>query len=77
MPFPSPGDLPNQGKNYCFLHWKAGSLPESHQESPHCFVTQEFFLNFWQGKNPRTQFSDFNPGLLATNFDQIEKYKYF
>ena len=37
LPFPPPGDLPNQGSNLhllSFLHWQADSLPLSHLGSP-------------------------------------------
>ena len=33
LPFPSPGDLSNQGLKLCLLHWQAGSLPLNHQRS--------------------------------------------
>ena len=34
LPFPSPGNLPNQGLNLCLLHWQVYSFPLSHQGSP-------------------------------------------
>ena len=36
MPFPSPGDLPDQGFPHllCLLHWQAGSLPLTPPEKP-------------------------------------------
>ena len=34
QPFPSPGDLPNQGSNLCILHWLVDSLPLNHLGSP-------------------------------------------
>ena len=34
LPFPSPGDLPDPGKNPGLLHWQADSLLLSHQGSP-------------------------------------------
>ena len=30
LPFPPPGDLPNQGSNLSLLQWQAASLPLSH-----------------------------------------------
>ena len=38
LPFPSPGDLPDQGLNLCLLNWQAGSLPLSHLGSPFAFM---------------------------------------
>ena len=35
LPFPPPGDLPNQGLNRGLLHWQADSLPLHHPGSPH------------------------------------------
>jgi len=37
LPFPSPGDLPDQESNLCLLHWQVGCLPLSHQGSPYSF----------------------------------------
>ena len=37
LPFPTPGDLPDQGWNpylLCLLHWQVDSLPLNHMESP-------------------------------------------
>ena len=34
LPFPTPGDLPNQGSNLSVLHWQAGSLLPYYLESP-------------------------------------------
>ena len=34
LPFPSPGNLPNQGSDLCLLHWQVDSFPLSHQGSP-------------------------------------------
>ena len=34
LPFPTPGDLPNQGSHSSVLHWQAGSLPLYYLESP-------------------------------------------
>ena len=37
LPFPTPGDLPDQGSNPChlgLLHWQVDSLPLSPQGSP-------------------------------------------
>ena len=34
LPFPSPGIFPTKGWNPRLLHWKAASLPLSHQGSP-------------------------------------------
>ena len=34
LPWPSPGDLPNQGWNQGLLHWQAGSLHYHHPGSP-------------------------------------------
>ena len=39
LSFPSPGDLPDEGLNLCFLHWQADSLPLSHQGNP-VFLTK-------------------------------------
>ena len=39
LPFPSPGDLPDQGLNLSLLHWRADSLPLSCQESPQTHPT--------------------------------------
>ena len=33
-PFPTPGDLPDQGLNPCLVHWQVDSLLLSHQEAP-------------------------------------------
>ena len=38
LPFPSPGDLPDQGLNPSLLHWQVDSLSLSHQGSPHVYV---------------------------------------
>ena len=46
LPFPSSGDLPDQGLNprlLCLLHWQADSLPRSHQGSP-LFLILSFYL---------------------------------
>ena len=34
LPFPSPGNLPDQGSNPNLWHWQLGSLPLGHQGSP-------------------------------------------
>ena len=45
LPFPPPGDLPNQGSNphlLLLLHWQAGSLPLHHLGGPQRLVGGSF-----------------------------------
>jgi len=47
LPFPSPGDLPNQGSNLHLLHllnWLANSLPLCHLGSPFPYNFGIYFL---------------------------------
>ena len=46
LPFPSPGDLPTQVSNLCFLgllHWQAHSSPLSHLGSPNFLLNKTQF----------------------------------
>ena len=38
LPFPTPGDLPNQGSNPSLLHWQEDSLPLCHLGSPIAYL---------------------------------------
>ena len=44
LPFPSPGDLPNQGLKLCLLNLQAGSSPLNHQRSPLSFLTFHYLI---------------------------------
>ena len=38
LPFPTPGNLPNQGSNPSLLNWQEDSLPLCHLGSPTAYV---------------------------------------
>ena len=48
LPFPSSGDLPDQGLNphlLCLLHWQADSLSLSHRGSPLFFIFSFYLIS--------------------------------
>ena len=60
LPFPSPGDLPDQGWNQCLwllLHWQVDSLPLHHLRSPLSRIRLKYllFLDFdhWKDEKAR------------------------
>ena len=48
LPFPSPGELPDQASNQRLLRWSADSLLLSHQGSPRGYCTYREYLNIRQ-----------------------------
>ena len=47
LPFPSSGDLPNQGLNLCLLHWQADSLLLSHQGNPGTRYSKDAYVRMF------------------------------
>ena len=48
LPFPSPGDLPDQGLNPHLLHWQVGSLPLSHRGAHILYIQFISFFFKWE-----------------------------
>ena len=50
LPFPTPGDLPDQGLNLCLLdllHWQTDSLPLASPGKPICSIHTYIFIVFY------------------------------
>ena len=77
LPFPTPGDLPDQGLNLCLLdllHWQTESLPLASPGKPICSIHTYIFIVFYWLLFVQLRFMKFpeltcpiNVGFLSTS----------